>query len=171
MTRHRIGANQPQNISILPGRRQHCLRGFVLGSLQSTVPLHPLLAQLLLAWRQETPYARDHHWVFSSTRRKGKKPRSASILIEDYVRPAAVAAGVLKDNDTKTRFGLHNFRHALATWLAQNGTGPHVVQGLLRHSNVTTTLGHYVHTNTAEGIQAQQAYAAAFFAAEPGQSG
>src|SRR5208282_6341456 len=69
---------------------------------------------------------------------KGKQPRSASILVEDYVRPAAVKVGILTAEDSR-RFGFHNLRHSLASFLVSVGTNPKVVQGLLRHSDVHTT--------------------------------
>jgi integrase len=71
---------------------------------------------------------------------KGKQPLTGNILVEDYLRPAAVAVGVLKKDDTTTRFGFHNLRHSLASFLVSQGTDPKTVQGLLRHSDVKTTL-------------------------------
>jgi len=38
--------------------------------------------------------------VFASTRLKGKQPRVANMLVEDYLRPAAVKAGVLKEGSS-----------------------------------------------------------------------
>jgi hypothetical protein len=38
------------------------------------------------------------------------------------------------------RFGFHNLRHSLASFLVSVGTNPKIVQGLLRHSDVHTTL-------------------------------
>lgn len=81
-------------------------------------------------------------WVFASKRSKGKK-RSAGILTADYLRPAAAAAGV--QLGPGQRFGFHNFRHGLATWLVNQVTDVKTVQGLLRHANVTTTLGIRAH--------------------------
>ena len=56
--------------------------------------------------------------MFPSVRLKGEKPLSASIMVQKYLRPAAVKAGVIKEGD-KVRFGFHNFRHALATALVK----------------------------------------------------
>jgi Phage integrase family len=41
-----------------------------------------------------------------------------------------------------TRFGFHNFRHSLATFLIEKGHDPLVVQRMLRHSHVDMTM-HY----------------------------
>ena len=78
--------------------------------------MHPVLAGFLMAWRERTPYAKDDDYVFPSFRLKGKKPLSASIMVQKYLRPAAVKAGVIKE-DQRVRFGFHNFRHSLASSL------------------------------------------------------
>ena len=39
---------------------------------KSAVPMHPLLAGFLLAWRDKTPFAKDTDFVFPSIRLKGK---------------------------------------------------------------------------------------------------
>src|ERR1700691_1151223 len=45
-----------------------------------------------------------------------------------------------------TRFGFHNFRHSLATFLIEKGHDPLVVQRMLRHSHVDMTM-HYTHNS------------------------
>jgi len=59
------------------------------------VPLHPLLAEFLLSWKQKTPYSQPGDWFFASFRLNGKQPRVANMLVEDYLRPAAARAGIL----------------------------------------------------------------------------
>jgi hypothetical protein len=61
---------------------------------QAPVPLHPGLAEFMQAWKETTPYSQSNDWVFASFRCKGKRPRSANMLVEDHLRPAAVEAGV-----------------------------------------------------------------------------
>jgi integrase len=107
---------------------------------QAAVPCGAVLAAHLTQWQTETPYAAPSDWIFASFRMKGKQPLTGNILVEDYLRPAAVAVGVLKKDDTTTRFGFHNLRHSLASFLVSQGTDPKTVQGLLRHSDVKTTL-------------------------------
>lgn len=72
----------------------------------------------------------------------GKKPLSASVLAQKYLRPAAVKAGVLK-TDERVRFGFHNFRHSLASALMKLKCDPKTVQGILRHEDVRTTMQLY----------------------------
>ena len=64
---------------------------------KAPVPMHPLLAGFLLALRDKTPFGKDTDFVFPSVRLKGKKPLSASIMVQKYLRPAAVKAGTIKE--------------------------------------------------------------------------
>jgi integrase len=122
---------------------------------EAPVPLTALLATHLQDWQRETVYGRPSDWVFASARSKGKTPRSSSVLTWDHLRPAAIAAGVkLKKGQ---RFGFHNFRHGLASWLVNQGTDVKTVQWLLRHSNVRTTLGLYAHQVNSSMLAAQDA--------------
>ena len=129
---------------------------------RSSVPMHDLLAEHLQAWRQETPYSGLTEWIFASFKLKGKQPRVANMLVEDYLRPAAVKAGVLKPGD-KRRFGFHTLRHSLATFLFGINTDPKTVQAMLRHADVSTTLGLYTHANSASKMSAQGIVLKAFF--------
>jgi integrase len=94
--------------------------------------MHAVLAGFLMAWREKTPYAKDDDYVLPSIRLKGKKPLSASIMVQKYLRLAAVKAGVIKQ-DQQVRFGFHNFRHPLASSLVKLKCHPKTVQGILRH--------------------------------------
>ena len=62
------------------------------------VPLHPLLAEFMLRWKEKTAYSEPGDWVFASFRLKGKQPRVANMLVEDYLRPAAAKAGILSSH-------------------------------------------------------------------------
>jgi site-specific recombinase XerD len=76
------------------------------------------------------------------------------MLVEDHLRPAAVKAGVLKEGE-KVRFGFHNLRHSLASFLVRQGTDVKTVQKMLRHSDVATTLGIYTHSMSEDRLAAQ----------------
>jgi len=84
-------------------------------------------------------------------------------LVSDHLRRVAIAAKVLAPGE-KVRFGLHNLRHSLATFLVAQGRDPKTVQSLLRHSNVTTTLQLYAHGRNQDCSDAQGEMLAAFFA-------
>jgi len=121
---------------------------------KAPVPLHLLLAEFLREWKDQTPYSQPSDWVFPSFRCKGKQPRTANMLVEDHLRPAAVEAGVLKEGE-KVRFGFHNLRHSLASFLVRTKTDPKTVQALLRHSDVRTTLQLYAHSVSEDRMAAQ----------------
>src|SRR5580700_4254926 len=108
---------------------------------KAPVEMHEKIAALLLAWRQETPYGKDSDFVFPSFKRHRKQPRLGSMIVQDYIRPAALAAGVISEDCP--RFGF------------QNGHDPVVVQRMLRQSHVDMTM-HYVHNSRkARNAQAQ----------------
>jgi len=130
---------------------------------QAAVPLHPVLASHMSSWQKATPYGGENDWVFPSFKLKGEKPRVANMLVEDHLRPAAVAAGVLKEGES-VRFGFHNLRHSLASFLVGQGTDPKTVQTLLRHADVATTLGIYAHSHSESRMTAQGDMLTAFFA-------
>jgi len=113
------------------------------------VPLHPLLAEALKAWRNETPYAANEDLVFPSMRLKGKKPPRANMLVADHLQPAARKAGILH------QVGFHTLRRTLASALVANGSDIRLVQELLRHSNATITLDAYTRSTTPAKIEAQ----------------
>ena len=100
---------------------------------KAPVPLAPLLARYLQQWREETPYSGSEAFVFPSMKLKGKQPRTASIIVEDYLRPAAARAGVLSSHintegelveDDPRRFGFHNLRHSIRLALGQQRRSP-----------------------------------------------
>jgi len=56
----------------------------------------------------------------------------------------------------KRRFGFHNLRHSLASFLVNKGTDVKTVQTLMRHSNVHTTLDLYAHAMSDAKLLAQR---------------
>ena len=101
------------------------------------VPMDPILAAELWAWKQRSPYNQPHDWVFASPRTKGKSPYWPDIILSRIVRPAATRAGIQK------HVGWHTFRHSFSTILIGNGENVKVVQELMRHSNCRCTLEIY----------------------------
>jgi integrase len=116
------------------------------------VPLHPLLAAHLLNWRRETPYRKEEDLVFPSFKLKGTKPPRANMLLSDHLRPAAMKVGVVAP---PRAFGFHTFRRTLASVLVANNNDPKLVQELLRHSNIKTTLDVYAQAITPAKLEAQ----------------
>jgi integrase len=144
------------------------------------VPLHPLLAEFMFRWKRKTPYSQPGDWVFPSFRLKGQKPRVANMLVEDYLRPAAVKVGILSSHrddegrlvdDDPRRFGFHNLRHSLASFLVRIRTDPKTVQTLLRHSDVKLTLQCYTHSVSEDRMAAAGAMLTAIFSHAADRSG
>jgi integrase len=124
------------------------------------VPMHPVLAEYLNEWRAQSPYAKVDDFVFPSLLKDGKVPIWASIFVRNHLRPAAVSAGVVLVKGQ--RFGLHNLRHSLSTWLVNKGkVDPKTVQGMLRHSDIRTTMNLYTQDDRDEKQAAQGAFLSA----------
>ena len=144
------------------------------------VPLHPLLAEFMFRWKHKTPYSQPGDWVFPSFKLKGQQPRVANMLVEDYLRPAAVKVGILSSHrddegslvdDDPRRFGFHNLRHSLASFLVRIRTDPKTVQTLLRHSDVKLTLQCYTHSVSEDRMAAAGAMLTAIFSHAADRSG
>jgi integrase len=119
------------------------------------VGMGTLLADIMRHWQQETPYSKPAHWVFPSFKLHGRKPRTGSIMAQNYLRPAAVKAGILVAEDRR-RFGFHNLRHSLASYLVtQTKTDVKTVQSMLRHADIGTTLDIYTHAINKDKLVAQ----------------
>jgi integrase len=70
---------------------------------KAPVEMHETLANLLQSWRQQTPYGKDSDFVFPSFKLHGKQPGLGSMIVQDYVRPAAVAGGVIPEASSGER--------------------------------------------------------------------
>ena len=124
------------------------------GGSAAPVPLGELLADELRGWQKDTIYAKPEDWIFPSVKLKGKTPMSASMMTAAKIRPAAIKVDVLLKKGQ--RFGCHNFRHSLATFLVNRGTDVKTIQGLLRHAKVTTTLDLYSQAIDTAKLEAQE---------------
>ena len=71
------------------------------------------------------------------------------MLVADHLMPAARKAGITG------QVGFHTLRRTLASVLVANGNDPKLVQELLRHSNVKTTLDIYAKAMTPAKLEAQ----------------
>ena len=71
------------------------------------------------------------------------------MLVADHLQPAARRAGIAD------RVGFHTLRHTLASVLVANGSDPKLVQELLRHANIKTTLDVYARAMTPAKVETQ----------------
>jgi len=116
------------------------------------VVLHPLIMGLLKTWRRSTAYAGDQDFVFASERMHGKQPRVSNMLVEDHLRPAAKQ---VIDIPPGHRFGFHNLRHALSSFLIEIGTDPKTIQDMLRWADAGMLMRTYAHSRMDKRREAQ----------------
>jgi integrase len=93
---------------------QRSIYGNVVGNCKTEaskkpVPMDPILAAELWAWKQDTPYSQRHDWVFASPCTNGRNPYWPDVILSRIVRPAATRAGIQK------HVGWHTFRHSFST--------------------------------------------------------
>jgi integrase len=112
---------------------------------EAPVPVIAPLATKLESYRQ-TQGNPTSGLMFPS--RKGT-PLNLNNLLNRVIRPAFDRAGL----EWK---GWHAFRRGLATNLYQLGVPDKTIQTILRHSDVLTTLRHYVKTPSADAVQAMR---------------
>src|SRR6516162_3728957 len=146
-------------------RNMHVTRSVVYGvvgpckteSSQRPVPIHPILADALLHWKRGARYTQPSDWIFASRRYRGRKPIWGQAILRKFIRPVAQRIGIEK------RFGWHTFRHTYSTLLRSVGTEFKVMQELLRHSTLRSTLDVYTQAVTPAKHAAQAAVVSLVF--------
>lgn len=113
------------------------------------VPIDRFTQSELLLWQRETCFAAAEDWVFASVRAGGKMPPWADTLLDRILQPAAKKAGITK------WVGFHTFRHTYSTLLKANNEDVKVVQELMRHANISTTMNIYTKALTPAKREAQ----------------
>jgi len=114
MSWHSSDSRYPGGLQLCPGQ----VRRTKISRLEETCRTTSHCHGLLKNWR-ETAYAGDENFIFASARLKGKAPRVPNMLVEDHLRPAAKQVIEIPDGH---RFGFHNLRHALTSFLVEIGT-------------------------------------------------
>jgi len=120
-------------------------------SSQKPVPLHTAVAQALMDWKRSSSYTKPDDWVFASKRRRGRKPIWGQAILRKHIRPVTKRVGIQK------QFGWHTFRHTYSTLLRSVGTEFKVMQELLRHSSLRSTLDIYTQAISPAKHEAQAA--------------
>jgi integrase len=116
---------------------------------EKVMPLGEEMITDLLRWRKETPYAGDQDWIFASASMKGRQPLWPEAIMENYIRPAALRAGIGK------HINWNAFRHTFSTLLAENDEDVKTVQSLMRHANSNITMNIYTHAASSKKRRAQ----------------
>ena len=120
------------------------------------VVMSPVLAEALKRWQKLTLCGGATDWIFASYKKDRKIPRSASTCGKKYLRPAAIRAGVIPSpKDYEGRFGWHNMRHSLATFLAGE-VDSSLTMKMLRHKKLSITMEMYTHSLASKHGEAQQ---------------
>ena len=129
-------------------------------SSQKPVPIHPTLADALMQWRKPSTSIQPDDWVFASKRYRGRRPYWGQAILRKYIRPIAQRVGIQK------RFGWHTLRHTYSTLLRSVGTEFKVMQELLRHSSLRSTLDLYTQAVTPAKHAAQAAVLSLVFSCD-----
>ena len=127
---------------------------------QKPVPLHPLVAEALIKWRSQSSYRQPEDWVFASRYSHGLQPYWGQAILHNHLRPIARELGI------ETQFGWHTFRHTYSTLLRSVGTEFKVMQELLRHSTIRSTLDVYTQAITTAKQNAQAAVMSLVFSSQ-----
>lgn len=106
-------------------------------SSQKPVSTQPQLAASLIEWKQHCKFKSGDDWVFASRLRGGRKPYWGAAIMRHYIQPAAEKLGIQK------RIGWHTFHHTYCTLLRSLGVEFKVMQELMRHSSLRSTLDVY----------------------------
>ena len=130
-------------------------------SSQKPVPVHPILAEALVQWRDRCRYRDSDDWVFANEHFRGRHPYWGQAILRNVVRPVAERVGIQK------RIGWHTFRHTYSTLLRSVGTEFKVMQELMRHSSLRSTMDIYTQAVTPAKHAAQAAVLSLVFPADP----
>lgn len=99
-------------------------------SSRAKLPLHPMLAELLLTWKLKCEF----EWLFANPHTG--MPYMSPSLQQRWIRPAGEALGI-------EGLGFHSLRHSYRSWLDSAGVAPGVTKDLMRHSAISTTFNVY----------------------------
>jgi integrase len=128
---------------------------------QKPVPVHPILAKALTEWRGRCHYRDGNDWVFANEHYRGRHPYWGQAILRTIIRPVAERIGI------KKWIGWHTFRHTYSTLLRSVGAEFKVMQELMRHSSLRSTIDIYTQAVTPAKRDAQAAVLSLLFPAEP----
>ena len=113
-----IVCQQVDDVKTSESRKQLVIAGELLTALQT--------------WKQAAQFSAPEDWMFASPVQLGRLPWSYDQVWRMYQK-AAKAAGI-------GGFGTHSLRHTYRTWLDSVGTPVGIMQKLMRHTDVRTTM-------------------------------
>jgi integrase len=92
----------------------------------------PISAALVKALKEYKPRVKSE-WLFPSRITGG--PRSADMILKDYIRPAAAKLKLPK-------IGWHTFRHSYRAWIGGGKATMSQQKDMMRHADIATTAGY-----------------------------
>jgi len=126
-----------RRINIVRSVVDQAINGCKTEASRKPVPMDEYISQVLTAWRQESAYTDPSDWVWASPQMHGKQPLWLSTIMRRHIQPAARRSGI------KKKIGWHTFRHTFSTLVKSLGVDAKVVQELLRHASLRTTMDGY----------------------------
>ena len=118
--------------------------GSTKSGYDADVPLLPGTVELL----------RAHMRDMLPTARAFNTPRPNDLI--DSFKLDLAAAGIEYKDSAGRFFDFHSLRHCTATFLAEQGVPVKVVQDIMRHANLNTTLRYFKHTKVLKRAEALQ---------------
>jgi integrase len=115
------------------------------------VPLDPTVAMFMQEWHSRAVYSGSSDWVFASPQTSGKKPYWGAPIMRKQIMPLAQRLGITRLE------GWHTFRRTYSSLLTDRETHPKIVQELMRHASIRTTLDGYAQALTPSKRDAQSA--------------
>ena len=107
--------------------------------------------RLSLTGETDSKYRGPDDWVFANEHHRGRHPYWGQAILRRIIRPIAERIGIEK------RIGWQTFRHTYSTLLRSVGTEFKVMQELLRHSSLRSTIDIYTQAVTPAKHAAQAA--------------
>jgi integrase len=117
---------------------------------EQPVPLDDIVLEGLETWQPVCGYPEPGDWVFASDHSFGKTPLWPDSLRSKTLQPIARRVGL------KKRIGWHTFRRTYSSLLAETGNDVKVVQELMRHAKLSTTMEVYAQAGMEKKRVAQR---------------
>jgi integrase len=126
---------------------------------EAAVPVLPFLRKVLDTHRTRSSNTAPNAYIFAGTKRGA--PLNMANLARRVILPAIVKV-TFDDGSSLAWKGWHAIRRGLASNLYGLGVQPKVIQAILRHSSISTTMEIYVQTDQTASREAMQKLEAMF---------